>query len=245
MNNFASRDVAWVMHPDDPTDRDGVDGAGGGQDRYPGYDVLSKRLTPSWDALTRSVVEARMHTADDDGPRYLSPEAYAVLQALCARILPQPSDREPVPLAAYVDEKLQLDRRDGYRNAAMPPQRAAWTRGLAALDQEAQAAHGRGFATLDAASQNRLLAAMQAGDLHHPSWGDMAPALFFSDRVMADIPRAYYAHPTAWSEIGFGGPASPRGYVRMDFGKRDPWEAAEAAPGRESAAAKANARVGR
>jgi hypothetical protein len=38
---------------------------------------------------------------------------------------------------------------------------------------------------------------------------------------------AYYAHPTAWSEIGWGGPASPRGYVRLDFNERDPWEAAE------------------
>jgi len=25
---------------------------------------------------------------------------------------------------------------------------------------------------------------------------------------------AYYMQPTAWSEIGWGGPASPRGYVR-------------------------------
>ena len=38
--------------------------------------------------------------------------------------------------------------------------------------------------------------------------------------------------PTAWSEIGWGGPASPRGYVRMDFDERDPWEAAEAKDGR-------------
>jgi hypothetical protein len=37
----------------------------------------------------------------------------------------------------------------------------------------------------------------------------------------------YYAHPAAWSEIGFGGPASPRGYVRLGFDERDPWEAEE------------------
>ena len=47
--------------------------------------------------------------------------------------------------------------------------------------------------------------------------------------------------PTAWNEIGFGGPASPRGYVRMDFDRRDPWEAAEAKPGAEAEARKANA----
>ena len=41
---------------------------------------------------------------------------------------------------------------------------------------------------------------------------------------------AYYAHPAAWNEIGFGGPASPRGYVRMDFDRRDPWEASKRDP---------------
>jgi hypothetical protein len=55
---------------------------------------------------------------------------------------------------------------------------------------------------------------------------------------------AYYGHPTAWSEIGFGGPASPRGYVRMNFDRRDPWEAAEAKPGLEIEAARENAHVG-
>jgi hypothetical protein len=49
--------------------------------------------------------------------------------------------------------------------------------------------------------------------------------------VLHDVINAYYAHPTAWSEIGFGGPASPRGYVRLDAGRRDPWEAAEAPSG--------------
>ncbi|MGH6677602.1 MAG: gluconate 2-dehydrogenase subunit 3 family protein, partial [Bradyrhizobium sp.] len=39
-----------------------------------------------------------------------------------------------------------------------------------------------------------------------------------------------YAHPAAWSEIGFGGPASPRGYVRLGANRRDEWEAAEHAP---------------
>jgi hypothetical protein len=54
---------------------------------------------------------------------------------------------------------------------------------------------------------------------------------------------AYYSHPTAWSEIGFGGPASPRGYVRMGFNRRDPWEAAEARDDDEAAAPRENKRV--
>jgi hypothetical protein len=61
--------------------------------------------------------------------------------------------------------------------------------------------------------------------------------------MAGDIVLAYYAHPTAWSEIGWGGPASPRGYVRLDFNERDPWEAAEADNGHEAQAHRINSHV--
>jgi hypothetical protein len=38
---------------------------------------------------------------------------------------------------------------------------------------------------------------------------------------------AYYSHPWAWSEIGFGGPAYPRGYSAPGVGKRERWEVAD------------------
>lgn len=210
--------------------------------RYPGYDVLDKRGTPSWDEVTRAVIDARL--AVPPGPRFFTGEEWPTLEAICARIMPQPPGRPAVPLAAYVDQKLFEDRRDGYRSAELPPQREAWRRGVAALDAEAHSAHGRAFAALDASDQDALLQAMQDGRLESPEWRGMPCARFFTERVLADVTRAYYAHPTAWSEIGFGGPASPRGYVRLELGQRDPWEADEAQPGREPATRRKNADVG-
>ena len=64
--------------------------------------------------------------------------------------------------------------------------------------------------------------------------GGNAGKAVFAKRLLHDIVSAYYAHPASWNEIGFGGPASPRGYVRMNFDRRDPWEASEARPGREA-----------
>ncbi len=86
--------------------------------------------------------------------------------------------------------------------------------------------------------------AIQSGEVDEKRWGDMPPKIFFEKRLLHDVVSAYYAHPAAWNEIGFGGPASPRGYVRMYFDRRDPWEAAEARPGREDKARAENARVG-
>lgn len=211
-------------------------------ERYPGYDVLAKRRTPSWNEKTRQVIDERLAMPRE--PRYLSQEEWLVLEAICDRIVPQPRTRPPVPLAAMVDAKLFENRGDGYRDYRLPPLREAWQRGLQAIDAEARRRHSVGFAALGAAEQDALLRSIQHGTLSHGGWDGMPAAIFFAKRLLPDIVTLYYAHPTAWNEIGFGGPASPRGYVRMDFDRRDPWEAAEAKPGRETVAARENARVG-
>jgi hypothetical protein len=41
---------------------------------------------------------------------------------------------------------------------------------------------------------------------------------------------AFYAHPFAWAEIGFPGPAYPRGYKNAGVGKLEPFEVGDAHP---------------
>jgi hypothetical protein len=195
-------------------------------DRYPGYDVLRKRDTPSWNDKTREVVDARLALPDE--PHFFSWTEWAILRAACDRIVPQPDGRPPIPTAALLDNKLHKNETEGYRNARLPPMREAWRRGVAALDAEARAAHQAGFAALTPAQQDALLKRMQDGELSGPAWGEMPAELFFSERFAHDIVEAYFSHPTAWNEMGWGGPASPRGYVRMGFNRRDAWEPVEA-----------------
>lgn len=214
------------------------------RDLYPGYDVLAKRDTPSWNAKTREVVDQRL-AIDPARHVFFSDAEWETLQTICDRIVPQPGNRpNRIPVAAIIDGKMQAEEREGYRDARMPPQGEAWRRALAALDCEAATKRGERFHALRAEEQDALLKAMQEGRLDDAAWADMPPATFFKSRILTDVVHAYYAHPSAWNEIGWGGPASPRGYVRMDFDRRDPWEAAEAKPGREDEARRANLRVG-
>lgn len=213
-------------------------------DRYPGYNVLAKRNSPSWNDQTRGVIDERL-SIDPDRHDFFTDREWPAVRAVCARIVPQPRSRpHPAPLAAMLDQKLHADSRDGYRDARLPPQRDAWRRGVAAIDAEALARWRARFHELRAEQQDELLSAVQGGDAHAQEWGDMPPALFFAKRLLHDLVSAYYAHPVAWNEIGFGGPASPRGYVRMNYDRRDPWEASEARQGREDIARRENARVG-
>ncbi|MEO7050075.1 MAG: gluconate 2-dehydrogenase subunit 3 family protein [Rhodanobacter sp.] len=196
--------------------------------RYPGYDVRAKRDTVSWDPVTRTVVEERLATPLK--PRFFDPTQWAAVVALCDGVVAQPDDRPAVPVAALLDARLFKNQGDGWRDARMPALREAWKIGLAALDAESRAAHASVFAQLKPAQQTLLIGSLQRGELHAGEWHGMPPELFFSERVLHDLYGAYYSHPAAWSEIGFGGPANPRGYVRLDKDRRDPWEAIEVAP---------------
>lgn len=193
--------------------------------RYPGYDVLDKRDTPSWDEPTRAVVAARL--APPREPRFFNAVEWLAVSALCACVVPQANAQPTVPLAQLLDERLHGGRGDGYRDARLPPLCDAWRLGLAALDAESRTRHELPFASLARDQQNALLERMQRGELNGDAWQGMPAQLFFRERVLHDICGQYYAHPHAWSEIGFGGPANPRGYVRLYFDRRDPWEPAE------------------
>ena len=135
------------------------------RDRYPGYDVLAKRNTPSWNEQTR----ARDRPAARDRPRrarFFTEAEWQTLRALCDRIVPQPADansrfRSP----RWSTERCINDVRDGYRDAELPPMHEAWRAALAALDAEARGAHGRAFHEL-ARRPSRMTCsrAMQHGD---------------------------------------------------------------------------------
>ena len=213
------------------------------KDRYPGYDVLAKRHSPSWNAQTRRVIDARL-AVKADSHRFFTDAEWPTVLAICARVIPQKdAARSRVPIAALIDIRLFENHTDGYRDARLPPWREAWRRALLAVDLESRRIHGARFHELSAISQDDLLKALQEGRTDEPAWGDMPPRLFFVERLLHDIVTTYYSHPAAWSEIGFGGPAGPRGYVRMDADRLDPWEAAQARPGLEDAARRHNVRI--
>ena len=208
---------------------------------YPGYDALRKYDGPSWNDPTRRAIDARLSVPNT--PRYFNQAEWQTLQAVCDRIMPQTGSPAPVNLPAQVDEKLLSNRGDGFRYPGMPPQGEGWRRGLAALEEAAHKDQGKPFAGLDPASQDSMLRSMQEGSFLADALGDMPAKGFFTFRAVADIVAAYYAHPTGWNELGWGGPASPRGYVRMQYDRRDPWEPVEATPGHEREAERKNFNV--
>lgn len=189
------------------------------------YDVLDKRDTPSWNDQTREAVRERLEEVPER--RFLTPEQWSLLEAICARLMPQPEREEPVPIVPWIDDMLHRNASPGYRYADMPPMREAWTRGLDAIAAEARNRHGKAFEDLSPQEQDALLRDVQHNRIESRYWGDLPAGGFFLHELLKQTVGIYYSHPAAWSEIGFGGPASPRGYARLGFDERDPWEAEE------------------
>ena len=192
----------------------------GGHERFPGYDVLAQ--APTWDTVTQGVVLRRL------GPppklRFFSMAEEATCRPLLDRLVAQ--DAWPkIPVFELVDARLAEDETDGWRYEDMPPDGEAWRRSLAALDEDAAARHGRPFAELGVEDQKDLLEAVRTGGDWH---GLPAPRLW--GLWMRYACAAFYSHPWAWNEIGFGGPAYPRGYENIGLDRREHWERPEADP---------------
>lgn len=197
------------------------------QSRYPGYDVLGKGKlsTPDWDAQTWRVVQERLNL--DPLPRFFTIDEAETLGSVTERILPQP-DRvsgEKVPIVPWIDAKLFHDRRDGYRYEDIPAQQTAWRLAIEGFDQTARELHGPRFAELEIELQEDVLATVERGNPPGAAWKSVSAERFFRNVLCVTVAKAYYSHPTAWNEIGYSGPASLRGHVRIWIGGVDPWEA--------------------
>lgn len=190
---------------------------------YEQYDVLEKWDSPSFDTKTRGVISRRLHALPPR--RFFSADEWRLLDAIIARLIPQPDRTDPIPIAAWIDDQLYTGRGEGFRHDNMPPMPVAWRDGLAAIDAEAVARYSKRFVELDPASCDEILHKVEQDAVDPKFWAGIPAQRFFTDILLKTVAGIYYSHPAAWSEIGFGGPASPRGYVRLGFDQRDAWEA--------------------
>jgi hypothetical protein len=124
---------------------------------------------------------------------------------------------------------LHKDEGAGYRYEDMPDDREAYRQGLEGFDQTAQILFQGDFTRLTIDQQIQVMRCVAEGEPPGEVWKELPAGRFFQ-LLMRDVITNYYAHPAAWAEIGFSGPASPRGHIRLGLGRRDPWEAEEKRP---------------
>jgi hypothetical protein len=190
-----------------------------GRGRYPGFDVLES--VNVWDDVTAGVVLARLAMPGESS--FFTPSEVAIAGPLLDLLLAQ--DAEPrVPVLALIDERLAVGETDGWHYDELPEDGAAWRASLASLDEDARTAHsGRPFAELITDEQAALIQAVQDRVHAKETWHEW-PAEYIWSLWTRYACTAFYSHPWAWNEIGFPGPAYPRGYVNPGINSRERWE---------------------
>ncbi|MGH3291974.1 MAG: gluconate 2-dehydrogenase subunit 3 family protein [Trebonia sp.] len=189
--------------------------------RFPGFDALGQAR--HWDPVTADLVTAR--TGPPPRPRFFTEAEQASAAALLNQLTGQCDEPLGVPILEMVDARLAAGETDGWRYADMPEDGQAWRDTLGCLDKDAHDRCGTGFADAPRPDQVAIIQAVQDASEWH---GMPAPRVWSLWTRYACT--ALYSHPHAWSEMGFPGPAYPRGYKNAGVGKLEPFEVGDARP---------------
>ena len=193
--------------------------------RFPGFDVAGQ--APYWDAVTAGVVLSRLRIPPELS--FFTPDEEAAATALCDQLLGQDGDAQGrIPVVVLIDARLARGETDGWRYADLPQDAQAWRDSLHHLDEDAQGKYATPFARCAAEEQRALIQAVQ--DAGSADWHGLNAAHVWSLWTRYAC-TAFYSHPAVWDEIGFSGPAYPRGYKNLGVGSREPFEVPDHHPG--------------
>lgn len=188
---------------------------------YPSYDVLSEK--EHWDEHTREIVLKRLGPF---GPyKFLDRQEAAMVLAIARHIVDESRKEILDYVVHHLDNTLSSPIGESQRKVGTPNQKVLVREGLKAIDKLAQEQYGGTFAEIEATQQLTILTELQQGTAGHVEEWQLVPQKELFQKLATDMVNAYYSHPMIWSEIGYGGPAYPRGYVRVEKGLTDPWEA--------------------
>lgn len=176
---------------------------------YPGYDVWDQH--EAWDEHTRQIV--RMRKTPQVLYKFFTYEEGMIMQTLI-RVLTDDHRLEVITyVLEHLDQSLSSPIGESQRKVNVLPKKMLIKDGVGRIEFISHRKFGSGFETLQPGQQAEVL------NVTKQDYPDFFKGLLY------DVVEAYYSHPIVWSDIGYGGPAYPRGYVRVEKGLVDPWEA--------------------
>ncbi len=193
---------------------------------YPSGTVRALLGTAHVSAATRAALQSRLDAPLAYEPRFLAPETFALLEAVAARLFPQPDRPEaPIALAPAVDQRLADGKSDGWRYDALPPDREAVRLGLGGIQEIAQALFQADFTALNAEQQDATLQSLADGRPPGTAWQTLDAGRFFEE-LLAELTETYYAHPLAQEEIGYVGMADLPAWTKIGLNEKEEREPA-------------------
>jgi hypothetical protein len=193
----------------------------GKSSHYPSYDVWEQHA--EWDEHTRKIVGKRR--TPEVAHLFFNHQQALLVQTAAAVLI----DDQRLEVLAYIaqqlDETVHSPIGEDQRIVGIPEKQELYRLGLDGMEEVSQQLFHTPFAALKKEQQAQVLSTIERGEgKERGAWTKQTQKAFFK-KLLYDTVSAYYSHPLIWSEIGYGGPAYPRGYVRVEKGLVDPWEA--------------------
>lgn len=189
---------------------------------YRGYDVMEQ--SEHWDPHTREIVEKRISKEVISKLSFFTQIEAELLEDLCSVLL----DEKRIDILSFIinhfDSTLSSNLGESQRKKGTPTFPSLLREGLRLLEVYLLTNYKKAeFSSLSTDKQKSMINGMLRGELslNDPTF----PMKEFAKNILSESVSALYSHPDIWSEIGYGGPAYPRGYVRSEIGLTDPWEA--------------------
>ncbi|MCH5586051.1 gluconate 2-dehydrogenase subunit 3 family protein [Shimazuella sp. AN120528] len=187
---------------------------------YPSYDVMKAK--DEWDDHTQQIVSKRLEPTASYS--FLTKKEAAMLQQICGQLTGDERESLIFYILDHMDQTLHSSIGEGQRKVGAPKAKELLRSGLEALEQTSQEKYELSFVQLDKKAQQQLLTQLSKEQAFTSKRSSIPQKELFKKLLTMTL-EAYYSHPLVWSEIGYGGPAYPRGYVRTQLGQLDPWEA--------------------
>ncbi|MEI3607188.1 gluconate 2-dehydrogenase subunit 3 family protein [Pseudogracilibacillus sp. SE30717A] len=190
---------------------------------YPTFNVMDEK--EYWDSHTQEIVGNRLDKKLTPDLKFFTIDEVDTLYSLCSILL----DDQRRPILTFIvhhfDNILQANIGESQRKANVPKQPLLIREGMELLNQVCHKKYNFTFKALNKEVKKKVVKGLMEGVFPLQDGKKSIPSLDFIHKIFYEATAAYYSHPTVWSEIGYAGPAYPRGYVRTELGLTDPWEA--------------------
>ncbi|AUD07549.1 hypothetical protein CWM47_29700 [Spirosoma pollinicola] len=180
---------------------------------YPLNTVRNLLSTNQVTEPTRQALTERL-SAPPRQPTFFSASEFALLHAVCDRLIPQDDRSDRIDVAGNIDKRLSENKSDGWRYDTMPADGDAYKLGLKGVDESAQLTFKQPFLNISAEQQDFILNAVQRQEAPGDSWQHL-PANRFFEELVTEAVENYYSHPLAQEEIGYVGMADVPTWQRI------------------------------
>ncbi len=192
---------------------------------YPDGTVRALLTTNQVTDATRQALTQRLE-APARQPQFFSANEFALLQAVCDRLIPQTDRPERIDMAGAIDERLTQNTSNGWRYDIMPTDGDAYRLGLQGVNESAQIMSGHPFQMLTGEQQSDVLKAVQQQKAPGVTWQHLSADRFFEE-LLAEAAEIYYSHPLAQEEIGYVGMADVPTWQRIGLNQLEDREPRE------------------